>query len=152
MFDTSISAIVACTDAHLLSKIKRPLLISTIAAGFPSPAEGSIDKVLDLNELLVQNPQATFFVRVKGESMQDAGIFDGDLLVVEKGIRPKHRDIVVAVVDGEFTVKRWMSQDSFPYLQAENPNFPTIDLEKVQDWSIWGVVQFTVHSCSKVLG
>jgi DNA polymerase V len=124
------------------------LMVSRVSAGFPSPAEGSIDKVLDLNELLIRQPTSTFFVRVKGDSMRDAGILDGDLIVVERGERPKVQDIVLAIVEGEFTIKRWGMENGQIVLQAENIAYPNIYLNNHVDWKIWGVVRYAIHSCT----
>ena len=93
------------------TKIVRPLFSSGVSAGFPSPAEDHIDRKLDLNELLIQHPVATFFVRVAGESMKDAGINHGDILVVDRSLEAVSGKIVIAIVNGELTVKRFI-QDS----------------------------------------
>jgi len=140
--------IVPCASFSELSHVSLPLMVSTVSAGFPSPAEGSIDKVLDLNELLIRQPTSTFFVRVKGDSMRDAGILDGDLIVVERGERPKSNDIVLAIVEGEFTVKRWVKHSGRLTLQAENPAYPSIQLHEHIDWEVWGVVRYAIHSCT----
>ena len=142
----SIDALYACEPN--LSQIERPFMVSTVSAGFPSPADGSIDKTLDLNELLIRQPTATFFVRVKGNSMRDAGILDGDLVVVERGEQPKNQDVVLAVVDGEFTIKRWVQSSQGVVLIAENPEYPNIDLAQFIDWEVWGVVRYAIHSCT----
>ena len=140
--------IFSCASLSVLSNIPLPMMVSTVSAGFPSPAEGSIDKVLDLNELLIRQPTSTFFVRVKGDSMRDAGILDGDLIVVERGERPKNQDIVLAIVEGEFTIKRWVKQAGRLTLQAENPAYPNIYLSEHIDWEVWGVVRYAIHSCT----
>ena len=136
----------SCSIADRLP-LSRPLMVHSVSAGFPSPAEGSLDKMLDLNELLVRHPTATFFVRVKGDSMQEAGILDGDLLVVEKGESPRSNDIVVAIVEGEFTIKRWVRTETDLRLCAANPMYPDILLEHCSDWEIWGVVRYAIHAC-----
>lgn len=145
---SNVVEILACPSVDALTEVPLPLMVSKVSAGFPSPAEGSIDKVLDLNELLIRQPSSTFFVRVKGDSMRDAGILDGDLIVVERGEQPTHRDIVLAIVDGEFTVKRWIQDQGTVLLQAENPAYPNIRLDKYVDWEIWGVVRYAIHSCT----
>jgi len=145
---SNVLEIVPCAPMTQLSEMALPLMVSTVSAGFPSPAEGSIDKVLDLNELLIRQPTSTFFVRVKGDSMRDAGILDGDLIVVERGERPNNRDIVLAIVEGEFTIKRWIEQSGKLMLQAENPAYPNIRLSEHIDWEIWGVVRYAIHSCT----
>ena len=144
----NVLEIIPCAPLPELSKVSLPLMVSSVSAGFPSPAEGSIDKVLDLNELLIRQPTSTFFVRVKGDSMRDAGILDGDLIVVERGERPNNRDIVLAIVEGEFTIKRWVKQSGRLVLQAENPAYPNIHLDEHADWEVWGVVRYAIHSCT----
>ena len=155
-FSNSIAAIIPCKQVSERQLMSLPLMVCTVSAGFPSPAEGSIDKPLDLNELLIRHPSATFFVRVKGDSMKNAGILDGDLIVVERGEIPKNRDIVLAIVDGEFTIKRWVATSNGIVLQAENPEYPDISLgpvskessiEQYVDWEVWGVVRYAIHSC-----
>ena len=143
---SSIEAMYACEE-HL-SQIEQPLMVSTVSTGFPSPADGSIDKTLDLNELLVRQPTSTFFVRVKGNSMRDAGILDGDMVVVERGEHPKNRDVVLAIVNGEFTIKRWVQSSQEVVLLAENPEYPNIVLDGYLDWEVWGVVRYAIHSCT----
>ena len=148
LLHNNVTEILACPSVDTLTEVSLPLMISKVSAGFPSPAEGSIDKVLDLNELLIRQPSATFFVRVKGDSMRDAGILDGDLIVVERGECPANRDIVLAIVEGEFTVKRWVQEQGTVLLQAENPMYPNIQLDKYVDWEVWGVVRYAIHSCT----
>lgn len=145
---SNVLEIIPCAPMAQLSQLSVPFMVSSVSAGFPSPAEGSIDKVLDLNELLIRQPTSTFFVRVKGDSMRDAGILDGDLIVVERGERPNNRDIVLAIVEGEFTIKRWVKQSGRLILQAENPAYPNILLADHMDWEVWGVVRYAIHSCT----
>ncbi len=125
-----------------------PLFIHTIPAGFPSPAEGYMDEVLDLNQLLVSHPAATFFVRVQGESMQEANIHSGDVLVVDRSLTAKHRDIVVAILNGEFTVKRILKRGNYLLLAAENRNYPPIQVDEHQDFQVWGVVTYVIHKAT----
>ena len=134
------------SSEEIVRTISVPLLLQTISAGFPSPAEDWIDKRLDLNEFLVRRPSSTFFVRVEGDSMTGAGIINGDLLVVDRAVEPKHRDVVLVIVDGDFTVKRWICQGDRRLLQPENENYPVLDLSLHSDWQVWGVVLFAVHS------
>ncbi|MEO4030669.1 translesion error-prone DNA polymerase V autoproteolytic subunit [Chromobacterium vaccinii] len=117
-----------------------PLVLSPVRAGFPSPADDYLDDNINLHEYLVDDPPATFIVRVRGDSMIGAGIADGDLLVVDKGLAPAHGDIVVAVVDGEFTVKRLRRRGEACALVAENPAYPPIILQPGQELLAWGVV------------
>jgi len=111
-----------------------------VSAGFPSPAADYADKRLDINEYLVRNPVSTFFFTVEGDSMQGAEIFDGDILVVDKSIRPRHGQIVVAFVDGERLVKRLYQRGGRVALLAENPSYPPLDIQDGMELLIWGVV------------
>ena len=126
--------------------ITTPFSLSYVCAGFPSPAENYLDKALDLNELMINHPEATFFVRVSGESMIGAGICPNDILVVDRACEPKINDIVVALVFGEFTVKRWIQKGRSMYLQAENPLYPSIKITEDMNFEIWGVVTYAIHS------
>ena len=111
-----------------------------ISAGFPSPADDYEDKRLDINEYLVRNPVSTFFFSVEGDSMQGAEIFDGDILVVDKSIRPRHGQIVIAFVDGQRLVKRLYQRAGRVALLAENPAYPPLEIRDGMELLIWGVV------------
>jgi len=119
--------------------------VAAVRAGFPSPAEDFAVNRLDLTQLLITHPQATFLLRVAGASMREAGIDDGDTLVVDRAIKPRHGHIVVAVVDGEFTVKKLHQQAGRVRLKAANPPFPDIEPKDGQTVEVWGVVS----SCIK---
>jgi DNA polymerase V len=122
-----------------------PMPDAPVRAGFPSPAEDFAVNRLDLTQILVTHPQATFLVRVAGSSMRDAGIDDGDTLVVDRAIKPHHGHVVVAVVDGEFTVKYLHQRAGRLRLKAANPTFPDIVPKDGQTIEVWGVVS----SCIK---
>ena len=122
------------------SILARPLFSSRVPAGFPSPADDYIEGHLDLNEYLIQHPSATFYVRVTGESMVNAGIFPGDILIVDRALEAAHGSIVIAVVDNELTVKRLHRKGGVIELHPENPLFPVIVFEKTMELTIWGVV------------
>ncbi len=124
------------------------LLSHRISAGFPSPAADYTEDGLDLNQYLVQNKPATFMFSVKGDSMLDAGICDGDKVVVDKALKPKHRDIVVAVVDGEYTIKRLYQLRGRIELQPENPSYQPITFSEGSELQIWGVVVGVVRKYS----
>src|SRR5438093_6039625 len=117
-----------------------PMAGDTVRAGFPSPAEDFAVRRIDLTEILVTHPQATFLLKVSGFSMIEEGIYDGDTLVVDKAIKPRHGHIVVAVLDGEFTVKKLYQRGGRIKLQAGNPTFPDIIPSDGQIIEIWGVV------------
>jgi len=117
-----------------------------VPAGFPSPADDYVEDQLDLNQLLIQNKPATFFLRVKGDSMIGAGIHDGDLIVVDRSIEAVSRSVVVAVVDGELTIKRLIIRNGEAELHAENTRYKPIRFNEGQELTIWGVVTSAVHS------
>ena len=116
----------------------------TVSAGFPSPAEDFAVNRVDLTAKLITHPQATFLLRVSGESMREAGIFDGDTLVVNKALKPRHGQIVVAVVDGEFTVKQLYQRAGRIKLLPANSTYPEIRPKDGQTIEIWGVVTASV--------
>ena len=122
-----------------------PLYLERISAGFPSPADDYIETALDLNTYLVRNPAATFMVRVSGDSMSGAGISDGDILVVDRSEEPVPGKIVVAVLDGELTVKRLIRKDGQIFLAPENPRYRPIAVAAEQDLHVWGVVSGVVR-------
>lgn len=117
-----------------------PRLSWPVQAGFPSPAEDDQDAAIDLNDLLAPHPEACFLLRVRGGSMVDAGIDDGDLLLVDRALEPSHGRIVIAVVDGEFTVKRLHRQNGEVRLEAASTAHPPITLRDGQELQVWGVV------------
>lgn len=125
--------------------LARPLFLSRVPAGFPSPAEDYVEGSLDLNEHLIQHKEATFFVRVQGESMIGAGIQNGDLLVVDRALEAVDGNIVIAVVDGELTLKRLSKRNSQVRLLPENPCFHPIEFNDDQSLEIWGVVTNVIH-------
>lgn len=121
-----------------------PLAEGKVQAGFPSPAEDFTAKRINLSEILITHPQATFLVRVRGDSMRDAGIFDGDILVVDRSIKPRHGHIVIAVVDGEFTVKRLVQRAGQVKLRAANATYPDIIPREGQTLEVWGVATSSI--------
>jgi DNA polymerase V len=121
-----------------------PLAGCAVPAGFPSPADDFMVKRIDLTQELITHPQATFLLRVSGESMRDAGIFDGDMLVVDRAIKPRHGHVVVAVVDGEFTVKYLHQRAGRVKLKPANPTFPEIAPREGQTLEVWGVVTASI--------
>ena len=135
---------VLVSDAPLLAR----LLVSRVCAGFPSPAEDLGAQRIDLTQVLITHPQATFLLRAQGHSMMDAGIFDNDILVVNRAVKPRHKHIVVAVVDGEFTVKRLYQLNGRIKLQAANPTFPDIVPHDGQLLEVWGVVTACIKQFS----
>ena len=131
---------------------KTPLMAQAVQAGFPSPAEHYIEKMLDLNEYLASHPEATYYVRVAGDSMIDAGIGPGDVLCVDRSIDFFDGAIVIASVDGEFTVKYLRKSRGQIYLQAANPNYQPIFFGTEQDVRCWGVVTGLVRKFQYAAG
>ena len=127
------------------TKIKRPLIGSEVPAGFPSPAQDYIENTLDLNEFLISHPVATFFVKVEGYSMENAGIFPDDILIVDRAIEPVNNKIIIAVLDGELTVKRLKIENKRWFLVPENPQYETIEVTDEENFQVWGVVTFAIH-------
>jgi DNA polymerase V len=121
------------------------LYTSQIPAGFPSPAEDFMEKRLDLNDHLIHNPTATFLVRVKGNSMVNAGIFDGDLLIIDRSIEAADGKIILGVLNGEFTIKRISKRGKKLLLSPENDSFKPIEITEEMDFQIWGVVTYSIH-------
>jgi DNA polymerase V len=128
------------------TKLGLPLYSSKIRAGFPSPADDYVEQKLDLNTFLIDHPASTFFVRVQGESMIGAGIFNNDLLIVDRSIEPANGRIIIAVVDQEFTVKRFYKIGQAVHLVPENKDFETIILSHEDQFSVWGVVTNVIHN------
>jgi DNA polymerase V len=124
---------------------QRAMLRKAVPAGFPSPADDYVEQRLSLDEHMIQHRESTFFMRVAGHSMRDLGIFDGDLLVVDRSVPATHGCVVVAVIDGEFTVKQLLYTPQGKVLRAAHPDYPEIVITAEQDFSIWGVVQWNVH-------
>lgn len=131
---------VQLSSAPLLAR----LFVARVCAGFPSPAEDLGAQRIDLTQVLITHPQATFMLRAQGHSMVEAGIFDNDILVVNRAIVPRHRHIVVAVVDGDFTVKRLYQLNGRIRLQAANPTFADIVPRDGQLLEVWGVVTASI--------
>ncbi|MFT7507356.1 MAG: DNA polymerase V [Acidimicrobiales bacterium] len=124
-----------------------PLYASSPSAGFPAPGDDQVERVLDINDLVVQNPASTFFVRVEGDSMTGAGIFSGDVLVIDRSKDPKDGTIVVAAINGEMVVKRLKTQSKgcYPLLVSENDEYAPIEVSEGEDCTIWGVVVGSVR-------
>lgn len=123
-----------------VTQIEIPLASERVQAGFPSPAQDYVEKKLDLNQHLIRNINATFIVRVNSLSMIDAGLDINDELIVDRSLEAKHRDVVIALVDNDFTVKRLMIEKTEHWLKAENPDFDDLHFDDGQELIIWGVV------------
>ena len=127
------------------TRLSIPLAGERVAAGFPSPADDYVEVGIDLNDQLIRHPTSTFFLRVSGESMLGAGIHDGDLLVVDRSLDPRPGRVVVAVLDGEFTLKRLAQHHGRLRLEAANPAYPPLELHRCGDVQIWGVAIHVIH-------
>ena len=119
--------------------------VGRVPAGFPSPAQDYSDTSIDLTQLLIRDELATFIVRVSGESMHDAGIYDGDELIVDRSLEPRDGNVVIAVVDGEMTVKRLRITTSGVRLQADNTDYPDVEVAELSELMIWGVATRCLH-------
>lgn len=139
------SKVAEIFQASRKSSLPLPIFLANVQAGFPSPAEDYLDKTIDLNELLIAHPAATFFVRVSGDSMRDAGISSGDVLVVDRSISANDGSIIIAILNGEFTVKRLVKKGEKILLAPENPAYPMMEIREESDFQVWGVVTYVIH-------
>ena len=127
------------------SRENLPLFDGFISAGFPSMGSEDIDARLDINDYIVENKTATYFIRVKGDSMEGAGIYDKDILVVDRSKEIHSGKIIIAYLNGEFTVKRLLVKNGKQYLLAENPKYAPITITEACDFEIFGAVTFNIH-------
>lgn len=127
-------------SAVLESELELPFVSSGISAGFPSPADDFLDTGIDLNKELIKNPYSTFYGRVRGDSMKDLGIHNGDLLVVDKSLEPQNGKIAVCYIDGEFTVKTIKIEDDCCWLVPANENYKPIKVTADNEFMVWGIV------------
>jgi DNA polymerase V len=156
-FDISVSGIIYTNIYEIIKGIykmevkhSRTLLFAEpVSAGFPSPASDYIEERLDLNEHLVKHPAATFFVRADGDSMQGAGIYNGDILVVDRSLEPADMCVVIATLESEFTVKRLRISNGKATLQPENQKYRPMEITEDSDFKIWGVVTYVIHGLVK---
>lgn len=135
-------------QATLGKTLLLPLYSQPIAAGFPSPAQDYVERTLDLNQLCIRHPSATFFVKVSGESMQNAGIYHEDILVVDRALQAKHGDIVVAFLNQEFTVKELQLKPQLQ-LRPHNPAFPLITIRETDEFEVFGVVSSVIRNLQR---
>ncbi|GAB3669017.1 translesion error-prone DNA polymerase V autoproteolytic subunit [Hymenobacter agri] len=135
-------------SASLLPTREVPLFGCPVPAGFPSPADDHLDPAFDLTRFLFRNPASTFLARVSGDSMTGAGIHPGDLVAVDRALRPVHGSIVVAVVEGEHTIKRLQVRGDTRWLVAENSRYPPLPVNPETGLLVWGVVTHVIHSLS----
>lgn len=128
------------------TSLELPFIDAGISAGFPSPADDFIELSIDLNKQLIKNKDTTFFAKVKGHSMKNAGIFDGDLLIIDKSLEPQNNKIAICQIDGEFTVKRIKIEKGIVWLIAENEEYKPIKVTPENDFIIWGIVTSSIKS------
>lgn len=137
---------ILANSPQILSSERAPLYRDRPQAGFPSPAEDSVEESLDLNNYVIKNPASTFFVRVEGDSMEGTGIFSGDILVVDRSREPANNSIVVASIFDELTVKRFVKRKGRVYLVPENNDYGETEITEEMDSSVWGVVTHSIKS------
>lgn len=126
-----------------------PFYLNPVSAGFPSPADDYLDRNLDLNEHLVGNPTATFFVRACGDSMMGANINDNDILIVDRSLSAENGSIVIAALNGELTVKRLKTKSGKLFLVPENDAYPSFEIHEESSFEIWGIVTYIIHKASR---
>ncbi|MBC7944297.1 MAG: translesion error-prone DNA polymerase V autoproteolytic subunit [Burkholderiales bacterium] len=136
---------IASRAAECPTRFVLPLIGFRVPCGFPSPADDYIEGRIDLNEHLIRNKEATFIIRVQGWSMLKAGIHDGDELIVDRSIEPRHLNVVVAIVNGRLTVKRLFKRDAVVRLTSDNEDHPDIEFKDGDELEIWGVVTTVLH-------
>lgn len=140
--------LVSAGNAAALLCIAGPLLARAVPAGFPSPADDYVSGRISLDAYLIQHQEATFFLHVSGDSMRGLGIFDGDLLVVDRALQAVHESVVIAVVDSEFMVKQLLHTPHGYVLRSANPAYRDIVVGAEQELTIWGVVRWAIHRVS----
>lgn len=146
MKKNNIKNIEKIFQPNLNSRSAYPIFLESVSAGFPSPADDYLEGKLDLNEHLVRNPASTFFVRVTGDSMVNAGIYSGDILIVDRSLTTKSGNIIIAVLDGELTVKRFIYENGTVKLYPENPAYQPIEVRGEMKFEVWGVVRTVIHN------
>ena len=135
--------------ADISSSLPLPIADEGIRAGFPSPAQDFMDLSIDLNQELVKHPSSTFYGRVKGDSMIDAGVHDGDVLIIDKSLEPKDGDMAVCFIDGEFTIKYIKIEEKVIWLVPANKNFQPIRVTEDNNFLIWGIVTYCITRINK---
>lgn len=144
-FNSRTLAIIGRASQDIPSGRKYPLYLSAVSAGWPSPSDDYVEEEIDLHDIAVRNPAATFFLRATGDSMIGVGIHDGDLLVVDRSLPANHNRIVIAAIDGELLVKKIFRKKDRVYLVPANPDYPDIDITDEEYLYIWGVVTYALH-------
>lgn len=127
-----------------------PLVSSTVSAGFPSPADDYTELSLDLNSHLIESPYTIFCIRVRGNSMEGARMYDGDMVLVDRSLVAQNGNIIIGTLDGEFTVKRLRMEQGRTFLFAEHPCYDPIPVTEANDFRIWGVVTYIIHKTHRM--
>ncbi len=143
---TNIEAVELLGEVEALRKSEYPLYLSRVPAGFPSPADDYIDKKIDLNEALIKHPAAAFLMKIAGHSMIGAGIHSGDMLIVDRSVKVINKAVIVAVLNGEFTVKYFIKLGEKVFLEPANSKYKTIEITSTDDFEVWGVVVHSLRS------
>ena len=138
--------IIDIFSADTQSELTLPFVDDGISAGFPSPALDFVDISIDLNKHLIKNPSATFYGKVKGDSLKNAGIYNGDLLIIDRSLEPTNGKIAVCYIDGEFTAKRIKLEKNVAWLIAENENYQPIKVSEENNFLIWGIVTHVIKN------
>lgn len=123
-----------------------PFFKGRVRAGFPSPADDYLEGSISLQDMLIEHPAATFLIKVEGHSMRDAGVHDGDIAIVDRALPPTNGKVVVAVINGEFCLKRLVYRAGGCFLQSANADFPEIEVTECSDNAVWGVVRHVIHT------
>ncbi len=126
-----------------------PLVSATVSAGFPSPADDYTELSLDLNSHLIERPYSTFCIRVRGNSMEGARVYDGDILLVDRSLSAQNGSIIIGILDGEFTVKRLRMEQGQTFLLPEHPSYDPVAITEANDFKVWGVVTYIIHKTQK---
>ncbi len=140
------NTIIDIFSANTETKLRLPFVDNGISAGFPSPALDFVDLSIDLNRHLIKNPSATFYGKVKGDSLKNAGIYNGDLLIIDRSVEPSNGKIAVCYIDGEFTAKRIKLEKDIIWLIPENEDYQPISVTKENDFLIWGIVTHVIKN------
>lgn len=149
MRSTAVSSALTIFSADISSKLTLPYADEGIRAGFPSPAQDYLESSIDLNKELVKHPASTFFGRVRGDSMQDAGVNDGDILVIDKSLPPQNGDMAVCFIDGDFTLKYVKIDRDVIWLLPANPAYRPIKVTAANNFIIWGIVLYSIKKQSR---
>ncbi len=144
--------VVKIIDCNPETELNITMFGHSISAGQPTPTEGYTEGAIDLNKHLIRHPRSTYFVKVSGDSMVDAGISNGGILIIDCAVEPCHGDVVIARLDGDLTVKRYEIRPEGEYLVAENPSYPDILITPESDFQILGVAIHVIHSLSSSHG